>query len=76
MLQPASAEMRFALYPFDQACVPYAGRGNLVLLEALCNAAEKSRGKPQLQNLLNSGAARGDSALLSACSFGYALVPR
>lgn len=47
-----------------------AGRGNPVLVEALCIAAERARGKTQLRVLLNSGAARGDSALMSACSFG------
>ena len=40
------------------------------MLEALCSAAERSRGRQQLQLLLNAGAARGDSALMSACSFG------
>ncbi|KAK9802701.1 hypothetical protein WJX73_008750 [Symbiochloris irregularis] len=47
-----------------------AGRGNIELLQALCKAAEKARGKAQLRNLLNSGYARGDSALMCACSFG------
>ena len=47
-----------------------AGRGNLELLQILCKAAEKARGRVQLQTLLSSGFSRGDSALMCACSFG------